>query len=49
LEESDLNQEKFKSSITVLMEEKEELAMVVLLQLFFILGVILPFLGNFFL
>ncbi|KAK2456779.1 kinesin protein KIN-7O [Trifolium repens] len=27
LEESDLNQEKFKSSITVLMEEKEELAM----------------------
>ena len=35
LEESDINQEKLKSSVKVLMEEKEELAMVVQLQLFF--------------
>lgn len=35
LEESDINQEKLKSSVEVLMEEKEELAMVVQLQLFF--------------
>lgn len=35
LEESVLNQEKLESSIKVLMEEKEELALVVLLQLFF--------------
>ena len=37
LEESNINQEKLKSSIKVLVEEKEELAMVVPLQLFFYL------------
>jgi len=49
LEESDLNQEKFKSSIKVLTEEKEELAMVMQLQLFFLLIVFLPFSSDFYL